>query len=148
MFSFNLYIIYLNIINPITIMKVQIWANLGVENVERTKAFYTQLGIQKNAGHESDELASFIFGDEGFVIHFFKDDSLKTAMKGELADLSKGSEVIFTISAETEAEVDEWAAKVKEAGGNVFDPPKAFQGMYGCAFADLDGHKFNILKWK
>ena len=50
-------------------MKVQIWANLGVQNVERTKAFYTQLGIQKNAGHESDELASFIFGDEGFVMY-------------------------------------------------------------------------------
>jgi predicted lactoylglutathione lyase len=130
-------------------MKVQIWANLGVANVERTKAFYTQLGIQKNTGHESDELASFIFGDEGFVIHFFKDDILReNGMQGQLADLSKGNEVIFSISAETEAEVDEWATKVEAAGGNVFDPPKAFQGMYGCAFADPDGHKFNILKWK
>lgn len=129
-------------------MKVQIWANLGVENVARTKAFYTQLGFRKNSGHESDELTSFIFGDEGFVIHFFKDEQLKQAMKSDLADLTKGNEVIFTISAETEAEVEEWATKVEAAGGNVFDPPKAFQGMYGCAFADPDGHKFNILKWK
>lgn len=129
-------------------MKVQIWANLGVANVERTKAFYTQLGFKKNAGHESDELASFIFCDEGFVIHFFKDDSLKKAMEGELADLSKGNEIMFSISAETEEEVHEWAAKVEAAGGIVFSPPKAFQGLYGCAFIDPDGHKFNILKWK
>ncbi|MCE6988638.1 hypothetical protein [Dyadobacter sp. CY323] len=60
--------------------------------------------IKKNSCHESDELASFIFGDEGFVIHFFKDDILKeNGVKGELADLSKGNQVIFTISAETEA---------------------------------------------
>lgn len=129
-------------------MKVQIWANLGVENVDRTKAFYTQLGFQKNAGHESEALTSFIFGDEGFVIHFFKDSQLKQAMQSDLADLTKGNEVIFTISAETEAEVNEWAVKVEAAGGTVFDPPKHFQGMYGCAFADPDGHKFNILKWR
>ena len=129
-------------------MKVQIWANLGVKNVEKTKAFYTKLGFEKNSGHESDELASFLFGEDNFVIHFFKDDSLKKGMKGELADLSKGNEVMFSISAETNEEVDEWAAKVKDAGGDLFSPPEAFNGMYGCAFADPDGHKFNILKWK
>jgi predicted lactoylglutathione lyase len=129
-------------------MKVQIWGNLGVTDVERTRAFYTKLGFQKNAGHESSELASFIFGDEGFVIHFFKDEFLKKAMKGELSDLSQGNEIIFSISAETEAEVNDWAVKVKDAGGVVFSPPEAFHGMYGCAFADPDGHKFNILKWK
>ena len=69
-------------------------------------------------------------------------------MKGELADLSKGNEVIFSISAETEAKVNDWAVKVRDAGGNVFSPPEGFRGMYGCAFTDPDGHKFNILKWK
>ncbi len=129
-------------------MKTMIWANLGVKNLEKTRAFYTQLGFKKNGGKESDELVSFLFGDDSFIIHFFLEDSLKKGMKGELSDLSKGNEVIFSISAETEAEVEEWAAKVKDAGGVVFSPPEAFQGMYGCAFADPDGHKFNILKWK
>jgi len=129
-------------------MKAKIWANLGVKNVEKSRAFYTKLGFEKNAGRESDELASFLFGEDNFVIHFFKEDSLKKGMKGELADLSKGNEVIFTISAETKEEVDNWAVRVKDAGGSVFSPPEEFQGMYGCAFADPDGHKFNILKWK
>ncbi|ARS40227.1 hypothetical protein CA265_11420 [Sphingobacteriaceae bacterium GW460-11-11-14-LB5] len=129
-------------------MKAKIWANLGVKNVEKSRTFYTKLGFEKNAGPESDELASFLFGEDNFVIHFFKEDSLKKGMKGELADLSKGNEVMFTISAETKEEVDEWAVKVKDAGGAVFSPPEEFQGMYGCAFADPDGHKFNILKWK
>ena len=129
-------------------MKVQIWGNLGIEDVERTKAFYTKLGFKQNNGPESDDLASFIFGDEGFVINFFKNEQLKKAMEGELSDLSKGNEIMFSISAETEAEVDAWAEKVKGAGGIVFSSPQAFHGMYGCAFTDPDGHKFNILKWK
>lgn len=129
-------------------MKAKIWANLGVKDIERTKEFYNRLGFEKNTGHESNELASFLFGDNDFVIHFFKDDVLKKAMKGELADLTRGNEIIFTISADTELEVDNWAAKVKDAGGVVFSPPESFQGMYGCAFTDPDGHKFNILKWK
>lgn len=129
-------------------MKVQIWANLGVKNVARTEEFYTKLGFKKNAGPKNDELTSFLFGDDDFVIHFFQADSLQKGMKGALADLSKGNEVMFSISAKTEAEVDAWAVKVKDAGGHVFSPPEAFQGMYGCAFADPDGHKFNILKWK
>ncbi|PWS33087.1 VOC family protein [Pedobacter paludis] len=129
-------------------MKVQIWANLGVKDVKKTEAFYSKLGFKKNTGPESEELTSFLFGEKDFVIHFFKEDSLKNGMKGELADLKQGNEVMFSISAETEAEVNDWAVKVKEAGGNVFSQPESFQGMYGCAFADPDGHKFNILKWK
>ncbi|WP_221389943.1 VOC family protein [Dyadobacter sp. NIV53] len=129
-------------------MKVQIWGNLGVKDVERTKAFYTKLGFKQNTGPESDELVSITFGDEGFIINFFKEDSLKKAMKGELADLSKGNEIMFSISAETEEEVNDWAVKIKDAGGVVFSQPEAFHGMYGCAFTDPDGHKFNILKWK
>ena len=129
-------------------MKVQIWANLGVKDVARTEAFYTKLGFEQTPGQKSEELTSFLFGNDGFMIHFFKEESLKKGMKGELADLSKGNEVIFSISAETEDEVNNWAVKVKDAGGHVFSPPEAFQGMYGCAFTDPDGHKFNILKWK
>lgn len=128
-------------------MKVKIWANLGAKNLDRTEEFYAKLGFKRN-GQKNDELVSFLFGEDDFIIHFFKEDSLKKGMKGELSDLSKGNEVIFTISAETDTEVNDWAVKVKAAGGEVFSPPEAFQGMYGCAFADPDGHKFNILRWK
>ena len=69
-------------IKHILIIKVQIWANLGVKNVERTEEFYTKLGFKKNAGQKSDELTSFLFGDDGFVIHFFKEDSLKKGWRG------------------------------------------------------------------
>lgn len=63
-----------------------------------------------------------------------------------MVDTQKSSEVLISIDAQSKGEVDEFAAKVREAGGNVFAEPAENQGwMYGCGFADLDGHRWNVL---
>lgn len=121
-----------------------IWANFSVKDAGRTKLFYTQLGFKPNGKNDDTKLASFLFGDNGFVIHFFEQgsqiDEYLTAAPGTC------SEIIFTLSAETEEEVTGWAGKVKEAGGKLFtDPGRDEKGYYGFAFADPDGHKFNVL---
>ena len=68
-------------------------------------------------------------------------------MGGEIANLENGNEVMFTLSADSREEVDEWAKEVKKAGGTVFSKPQKIQGnkdWYGCGFADPDGHKWNV----
>ncbi|MEP1150095.1 MAG: VOC family protein [Balneola sp.] len=124
----------------------KIWANLAVEDVEKTRDFYLKIGFRPNGpNHTTEELTSFLVGEDDFVIHFFKKERLKWSLEGELADLSKGNEVMFTLSADSKEEVDEWAREVKKAGGTVFSEPKAImEKWYGCGFADLDGHKFNV----
>lgn len=121
----------------------KIWANYSVANLERTNKFYQQLGFRHNGS--SEELTSFLFGEEGFVIHFFLRAVLEPAMKGPIADGSAGNEIIFTISANTRQEVDDWAEEVRLAGGTVVSEPEEFgKGYYGFVFADPDGHKFNV----
>ena len=57
-----------------------------------------------------------------------------------------GSEVLISFDAESREEVDETARKVFEAGGTVFSKLAEIQGwMYGFAFADLDGHRWNMV---
>ncbi|RYF97457.1 MAG: glyoxalase, partial [Chitinophagaceae bacterium] len=57
-----------------------------------------------------------------------------------------GSEIMFSISAKTEAEVDSWAEKAQSAGGSVIKTAgRHDDGFYYCVFADPDGHKFNAL---
>ncbi len=85
-------------------------ANLAVEDLERTTKFYTELGFKPNGA--SKELTSFLVGEEEFIIHFFLKDILSSNVKGELADLKNGNEVIFTLSAETKEEVDNWEKEV------------------------------------
>lgn len=127
----------------------QIWANLSVKDVERTHKFYKKLGFEPNGEFSKEnELASFLVGQDEFVVHFFSRDSVqfKTSIGGEIADLSQGNEVMFTLSADSKEEVDEWAKEVKKAGGTLFSKPKKIfrEGWYGCGFADPDGHKWNV----
>jgi len=119
-----------------------IWANYVVKDVKRTDEFYTQLGFTPNNTNNFPKLASFLFGDDKFVIHFFEQGS----GINDFLTSGSNSEIIFTLSAETEKEVKEWAEKVKNAGGVIFkEVQRDEKGYYGFAFADPDGHKFNVL---
>lgn len=120
-----------------------IWANFGVEDLERTTQFYTALGFKSNG--RSDDLTSFFFGENNFIIHFFKKEVLSKNLGLEISDSEKSNEIIFTISAETKEEVDQWGEKIKNSEGKLISNPEEFgDNYYGFIFADPDGHKFNI----
>jgi predicted lactoylglutathione lyase len=121
----------------------KIWANLTVEDLERTTKFYTQLGFKSNGVNK--DLTSFFFGEDNFVIHFFLKDVLKSNVEGEVADLKHGNEIVFTLSADTKEEVDQWEQEVRNAGGTIVSAAEEFgEGYYGFLFTDPDGHKFNV----
>lgn len=53
---------------------------------------------------------------------------------------------MISFDAESREEVDEMAAKVRAAGGTIFGEPGEIRGwMYGFGFADLDGHRWNMV---
>ena len=121
-----------------------IWANVGVSDLARTTAFYTALGFKPN-GKPNNELTSFLFAGNNFVIHFFLKDVLEENVKGKLANLQNGNEIVFTISAESREEVDNWAKEVEKANGQIISRPEEFgKGYYGFIFTDPDGHRFNV----
>lgn len=124
----------------------KVWANLSVEDVKKTHEFYKALGFKPNGEFPNKyELASFLVGEDDFVVHFFSKEGLKPSLGGEIADLKHGNEVMFTLSADSREEVDEWARAVKKAGGTLFSQPQIIRGdWYGCGFADPDGHKWNV----
>src|SRR5512145_1429924 len=108
----------------------KIWANLGVENLDRTTEFYTTIGFIPNG--RSEELTSFRVGEDEFVIHFFLKNILKHGIGGEIADLKNGNEVIFSLSADSKEEVNNWESEVRKAGGNLISTAAEFgEGYYG-----------------
>ncbi|HYG16634.1 MAG TPA: VOC family protein [Bacteroidia bacterium] len=121
----------------------KIWANFAVSDLDRTTNFYTTLGFKHNG--RSEDLTSFFFGENDFVIHFFLREVLKKGFIGEINDSQKSNEIIFTVSAESKDQVDEWAKEVEQAGGKLVSRPEEFgEGFYGFVFADPDGHRFNV----
>lgn len=121
-----------------------IWANLAVDDLERTTRFYTDLGFTPN-GKPNDQLTSFIVGENKFILHFFLKKVLQSNMNIEIADAHCAAEILFTLSAASVEQVDGWAKEVTKAGGKLLSQPEAFgAGYYGFLFADPDGHRFNV----
>lgn len=121
----------------------EIWANLVVADLERTTKFYSEIGFELNG--TSADLTCFTVGNKNFFINFFLKGPLESNVKVQMADLKHGNEVVFTLSADSKTEVDDWEKEVVRAGGTIVSPPEDFgPGYYGFVFADPDGHKFNV----
>lgn len=128
-------------------MTKDIWINLPVKNVVKSTEFFKALDFTFNTQYgNSPQSASLLVGDKKVVVMLFEESVFRSFTGNDLADTKNGTEVLLSISAESREEVDELAKKAEAAGGIVFGKPGESQGwMYGCGFADLDGHRWNVL---
>ena len=129
------------------IMTKELWINLPVKDVNVSKEFFTNIGfsISPRFGN-STEMACITIGTKNINVMLFKEAAFSGITKNKNADTSQVTEVLFSFDAESKEEVDEIAEKAAAAGGSVFSKPAASQGwMYGCAFTDPDGHRWNAL---
>lgn len=127
-------------------MAKQIWLNLPVKEIVQSKIFFTKIGFFFSEQHDTDNSAAMLVGEKNFVVMLFEESMFEGFVQNKITDTNSSSEVLISIDAESREEVDELAQKVIEAGGTVFAKPAESQGwMYGCGFADLDGHRWNVL---
>lgn len=127
-------------------MTKEIWLNLPVKDVHRSVTFFKALGFEFDEQHSTSEMASMRVGSKKFVVMLFNEDVLQVFMQHPVANTAAGSEMMISIDAESKADVDDMTARIEAAGGKVFAPPSEIQGwMYGSAFTDPDGHRWNIL---
>ena len=128
-------------------MTKEFWVNLPVKNIKKPKDFFTQLGFSFNPmPGNSDDSACLVIGSKNVVVMLFEETAFKSFTNDEITDTKKNTEVLFSIDAENKAEVDEMAFKVNKAGGTICNEPGERDGwMYGCGFADPDGHRWSVL---
>ncbi|KAA0955211.1 extradiol dioxygenase [Planococcus sp. ANT_H30] len=124
----------------------QLWINLPVSDLKRSKEFFSNIGVPiMESRSESDQMLGLLIGNPPVQIMLFTDEQFKGFTQNELTDTNESTEVLFSISVETKEELDETIGKVKQAGGFVFGEPTQRNGLYGAGFADLDGHRWNLL---
>ena len=128
-------------------MTKQLWMNLQVKDVAKSREFFTNLGFGFNQQYGNGEHnAALSIGENKVIVMLFAEDFFKEFINHEIADVSKGTEVIFSFDAESREEVDEIAKKAEAAGEIIYRKPEEKDGwMYGCGFSDLDGHRWNVL---
>lgn len=124
-----------------------LWLNLPVTDIERSKEFFTKIGFTINLKHGNSEYsACLLIGKKNIVVMLFTESVFNSFTRHNSSDTKTGSEILISFDVESKVEIDLIAQKVEEAGGTIFGPPSEIQGwMYGCGFIDLDGHRWNAL---
>jgi predicted lactoylglutathione lyase len=128
-------------------MTKELWINLPVKDIQRSKAFFTSLGFSFNPQYCNDDTGACLnIGEKNVAVMLFKEELFKEFSGTNVADVKQGAEVLFSIDAESPQEVDALAEKVVNAGGTLYGKPGYKDGwMYGCGFIDLDGHRWSVL---
>jgi predicted lactoylglutathione lyase len=120
----------------------RLFVNLPVNDLEKSKSFFTGLGYTFNPKFTNDKGAAMVISDANFVMLLQK-DFFNTFIKKEIADARRTAEVIVSHELETPAAVDELVNKALAAGASetisMNDP-----GMYLRVYMDLDGHLWEI----
>lgn len=124
-------------------MSKQIFVNLPVKDLQKSIAFFTELGFSFNPQF-TDENAGSLVIDEGIVVMLLAEPFFKTFTTKEISDASTTTEVLVCIGVESRQEVDEIVDKALAAGGQPANETNDMGFMYGRSFQDLDGHIWEI----
>jgi len=125
-------------------MTRQIYVNLSVRELERSKQFFAKLGFEFNAKFTDDKAACMIIGPDAYVM-LLAEPFFKTFTKRELADTTKTTEALLAVSCASREDVDEMVKKAVAAGGKHAMEPMDHGFMYGWSFYDPDGHHWEVL---
>lgn len=125
-------------------MATQIYVNLPVKDLEKSKEFFTKLGFSFNPRFTDDKNACLVLGENIFVM-LLAEPFFQTFTKKKLCDAKTHIEVIIAIDADSREQVDVLVGKAISAGGSLYQEPWDHGWMYGHSFADLDGHQWEVV---
>ncbi|HEX2575253.1 MAG TPA: VOC family protein [Aquihabitans sp.] len=125
-------------------MSRTLFVNLAVEDLQRSVAFFTELGFEFNAQFTDEHATCMVVSDQASVMLLEK-SRFKDFTKKDIVDSTGGTEVILALSAESREDVDQLADKALAAGGSASNEPMDMGFMYGRSFQDPDGHLWEVM---
>lgn len=124
-------------------MASRIFVNLPVKDLDRSVAFFTQLGYRFDPKFTDRNATCMIVSDDIFVM-LLVEDFFKTFTRKAICDTASSTEVILALSMDSRAAVDEMVAKAVTAGGATVSAPKDYGFMYQHGFEDPDRHLWEV----
>jgi predicted lactoylglutathione lyase len=121
----------------------KIFVNLPVQDLQRSKAFFSNLGFTFNKQFSNENAVCLVISDEIYAMLLVK-KFFKTFIHKEIADSTKSTETILALASESRGEVDALLAKALAAGAKEYREAEDQGWMYGRSFEDLDGHLWEV----
>lgn len=126
------------------IQSKHIFVNLPVKDLDKSMAFFKDIGFEFNEQMTDNNAACLIVGPNMYVM-LLTEAFFKTFSKKQLADAHTSTEVIVSISTASRADVDELVSDALEAGASPSGEKMDNEFMYGWSFEDIDGHLWEVM---
>src|SRR4051794_16399158 len=117
----------------------QIFLNVPVADVPKSKAFFEALGFNSDPQF-TDDTAAMIVISEAICVMLATHAKFREFTPKAVCDTTQAVEVLFNLSCESREEVDHLVAKALATGGSTYDQAEDLGFMYSHSFVDLDGH--------
>ena len=125
-------------------MNKQIFVNLPVKDLPRSKDFFAALGYTFNPQFTNDQGACMVISEHIYAM-LLTEEFFKTFIDRPISSAHESAQVINCLSCESREEVDATVGKAVAAGATVPRAPQDMGFMYGHGFADLDGHLWELV---
>jgi len=123
-------------------MSTTLFVNLAVTDLNRSKAFFTDLGFEFFG--MTDDMASVTISERTQVM-LLAEPTFAGYARNEVADPTRTTEVILVLGLDNPQQVDKLVDKALAAGATAVGESATEGGRYQRGFADLDGHHWSAL---
>jgi predicted lactoylglutathione lyase len=125
-------------------MSRMIFVNLPVQDLEKSAAFFTELGFSFNAQFTDENATCMVVSEQACVMLLVRPFFATFTTRG-VADPHTATEVVLAVSADSREEVDALVDRALSLGGGEALAPSDAGYMYGRSFLDLDGHAWEVI---
>lgn len=117
--------------------------NLPVKDLDRSVAFFTELGFTFDERFTDDTATAMVVNEQASVM-LLTESKFAEFTTRDTVDATKATEAILALSADSREDVDAFADKALASGGSPAKEPMDLGFMYGRSFNDPDGHHWEI----
>lgn len=125
-------------------MATKIFVNLPIKDLNKSMDFFSKLGYSFNPQFTDEKAACMVISEDIFVM-LLTEPFFQTFTQKSICDATKSTEVITCLSADSKDEVDSLVQKAVAAGGSTYSDAQDHGFMYQHAFADPDGHQWELV---
>lgn len=121
-----------------------IYVNLPVKDVQKTREFWTKLGFSINEQFSDEKAICVIMKENHIYTMFLQEEFFKTFTDRPVAN-GQTTQTLLAIGVGSRNQVDTIVKIATENGGSEYSKPRDHGWMYQSAFADPDGHQWEVM---
>ncbi|WP_027381738.1 VOC family protein [Chryseobacterium daeguense] len=122
----------------------QIYVNLPVKDVQKTREFWTTLGFSIDEQFSDEKAICVVLKTDHIYAMFLREDFFKTFTDRPVAK-GETTQTLLAIGVNSREELDAMIKTAIENGGSKYSEPQDHGWMYQSAFADLNGHQWEVM---